>query len=91
MKELLRYIDEMERRLACLEDEIARKRDKMSLLQQHLLQSQEEADDLRRQLAERLEESIAQEEAVAEPPSRRKKKKKTPDPNQLMLPFEDWP
>lgn len=91
MKELLRYIDEMERRLACLEDEIALERDKMSLLQQHLLQSQEEADDLRRQLAERPEESIAQEEAVAEPPSRRKKKKKTPDPNQLMLPFEDWP
>ena len=91
MKELLRYIDEMERRLACLEDEIARERDKMSLLQQHLLQSQEEADDLRRQLAERPEESIAQEEAVAEPPSRRKKKKNTPDPNQLMLPFEDWP
>lgn len=91
MKELLRYIDEMERRLACLEDEIARERDKMSLLQQHLLQSQEEADDLRRQLAERPEESIPQEEAVAEPPSRRKKKKKTPDPNQLMLPFEDWP
>ncbi len=91
MKELLRYIDEMERRLACLEDEIARERDKMSLLQQHLLQSQEEADDLRRQLAERPEESMSQEEAVAEPPSRRKKKKKTPDPNQLMLPFEDWP
>ena len=91
MKELLRYIDEMERRLACLEDEIARERDKMSLLQQHLLQSQEEADDLRRQLAERPEESIAQEDAVAEPPSRRKKKKNTPDPNQLMLPFEDWP
>ena len=105
MEELLRYIDEMERRLACLEGAIAREHDvKLGLeqqlrqsqedaedLQKQLRQSQEDAEDLQRQLADQAEESSALLESVAPMPTRRKKNKKTPDPNQLMLPFEDWP
>ena len=119
MKELLRYIDEMERRLACLEGAIAREHDvKLGLeqqlrqsqedtedlqrqlrqsqedaedLQRQLRQSQEDAEDLLRQLADQAEELPALQEPVAPMPTRRKKNKKTPDPNQLMLPFEDWP
>ena len=105
MEELLRYIDEMERRLACLEGAIAREHDvKLGLeqqlrqsqedaedLQRQLRQSQEDAEDLQKQLADQAEESPALQEPVAPMPTRRKKNKKTPDPNQLMLPFEDWP
>ena len=105
MEELLRYIDEMERRLACLEGAIAREHDvKLGLeqqlrqsqedaedLQKQLRQSQEDAEDLQKQLADQAEELPALQEPVAPMPTRRKKNKKTPDPNQLMLPFEDWP
>ena len=140
MEELLRYIDEMERRLACLEGAIAREHDvKLGLeqqlrqskedtedlrqllrqsqedtedLQKQLRQSQEDAEDLQKQLRQsqedtedlqrqlrqsqedaedQAEESPALQESVVQMPTRRKKNKKTPDPNQLMLPFEDWP
>ena len=105
MEELLRYIDEMERRLACLEGAIAREHNiKLWLeqqlrqsqedaegLQRQLRQSQEDAEDLQKQLADQAEELPALQEPVAPMPTRRKKNKKTPDPNQLMLPFEDWP
>ena len=91
MEELLRYIDEMERRLACLEGAIAREHDVKLGLEQQLRQSQEDAEDLQKQLTDQAEELPALQEPVAPMPTRRKKNKKTPDPNQLMLPFEDWP
>ena len=91
MEELLRYIDEMERRLACLEGAIAREHDVKLGREPQLRQSQEDAEDLQKLLADQAEESPALQEPVAPMPTRRKKNKKTPDPNQLMLPFEDWP